>query len=72
MARTRDEWVQAMGEDVKLINYYLRLRREDEEPTALSFAMALKEARRLQSDIYRYAHDIYGISKEDIDAERPL
>jgi hypothetical protein len=71
--RTLAEWKVEVDADMHLINHYLReTDRAGEQERPLRFALALKEARRLQKDIYRVARDVYGLSREDIDAIGPL
>jgi hypothetical protein len=72
MPRDLKEWKKEIGDDMSLINRYLGDTDEEGSHRPKSFALALKEARRLQSDIYRVARDVYGLSREDIDAIGPL
>jgi hypothetical protein len=71
MPRTEAEWIKEMGEDVSIIHSKLREIKEghvqDIGEVTLNIAIALKEARRLQSDLYRYAQDVFGITREEID-----
>ena len=77
--RTAAQWVNAITEDMTLINtnigrtlpYELALG-EPSTDKVRSVAIALKEARRLQSDIYRFAEEIHGITREQIDRVGPL
>jgi hypothetical protein len=72
--RSIEEWFVELGEDIGLINFHIRRALlgldgdPDEDPTT-SFAVAVKESRRMTSDLYRMAEKA-GISREDIDAVR--
>lgn len=71
--RTAAQWLAAMGEDVGMVNYQVKetLREEsDAEYKAVCLAVALKEARHLQSDIYRFAKEVHGIERATIDEIR--
>jgi hypothetical protein len=71
--RTEEQWFNAMGQDVAIIHTNL-LEIRDGHATGgditRNLAIVLKEARRLESDIYRYAREIHDISKEDIHSIR--
>jgi hypothetical protein len=71
MERDRDQWRRELRTDVGLIHYHIT-DHGGGTPNARSFAVALKEARRLESDLYRMARDVYGIERSDIDAIGPL
>lgn len=71
MTRTLEEWKKEVDQDVRLIVNYLREAERDKDK-ALRLALALKEARRLQSDIYRIGSEVYGIDREEIDRQGPL
>lgn len=64
MDRDRNQWLKEINEDFALIHYFLV---HENPPSARDIAMAIKEARRLQSDIYRFARDCYDINREEID-----
>jgi hypothetical protein len=71
-SRTTEQWINAMGEDVGLVRSYVKRSLEGEDDPALMIALALKEARRLQSDLYRFARESLGIGREEIDRQGPL
>jgi|1185.fasta_scaffold232887_1 hypothetical protein len=72
--RTDKQWFNATGEDAGIIKMQLGFARdaEDHEERVKAFAVALKEARRLESDIYRYASEVFDIPRDEIDAVGPL
>lgn len=84
--RTEDQWLAAMSEDTALLTMQVmqtttgRLKRltdgmtdtERREFIALRIAIALKEARRLTSDLYRYADEVHGIDRNTIERQGPL
>lgn len=73
MQRNLEEWRQAVNEDISIIAYQLKeSAREETVDRALHFALALKEARRLQNDIYRIASEIFDIDRKTIDDVGPL
>lgn len=72
--RSEGQWLNAMAEDMGIIRRNIedvafpRERAMDQSrDKSLSFAVALKESRRLTSDIYRYAQEVHGITREEID-----
>jgi len=75
--RTAEQWLNAMGEDMGVIRMQLKdtvehgdqLTRED---IARNIAIAQKEATRLHSDIRRFAEEVHGITREDLDKVGPL
>jgi hypothetical protein len=79
--RTVEEWKGELTQDMKLISMYvLNALDADQEGGDdgwgnplhhRAWAMALKEARRLQSDLYRMAEKA-GVSREEIDKVGPL
>lgn len=74
--RDFDQWKKEIEQDVSILRFHLSRRVLEElldpEERIKSFAMALKETRRLESDIYRLANDVYEISRQEIDAVGPL
>lgn len=72
-SRTEKQWYNATGEDAGIIRMQLNFARSegvDKEDRVKAFAAALKEARRLESDLYRYASEAFDIEREEIDAVR--
>lgn len=70
MPRTYDEWYKEIHEDMNCIHTSFVVINDDKTllPTKTrQIAYMLKEARRLQSDIYRMAQEVYDIDKETID-----
>jgi hypothetical protein len=73
--RTARQWMTAMGQDANLIATYLRESMTPDRPRELvarDVALARKEAQRLLSDIRRFADEVHGLSKEDVDRVGPL
>lgn len=72
--RTAEQWINAMAEDTGIIahNIAQTVKYPDDTDIARNIAVALKEARRLQSDIYRFAKEVHDISREEIDNQGPL
>lgn len=74
--RTADQWWAAMGEDVAIVRTHMRrvinadVIDADKETITKEVALARKEARRLVSDIERFAKEIHGIEREEIDKVR--
>src|SRR3954471_7582706 len=72
--RTADQWLNAMVEDIAIIRMQINeAKRADATPEdrAKAIGLAQKEAIRLLSDIARFGKDVWGITKEDIDAQGP-
>jgi len=73
--RSARQWLNAIDEDIGIMTGCLVDAVETSHPDlerAQKFAIALKEARRLQSDIYRFADEVFKIPREVIDSEGPL
>lgn len=70
--RDLEQWKRDIAQDYRLIQYHVgeALRPSTENPE-LYWAVALKEARRLESDLYRMA-EVAGVTREVIDAVGPL
>jgi len=70
--RTAAQWLAAMGEDAAIIREKVRevIMMDDPEEVSKTLALALKEAQRLQRDIYRYGEEAYGIARDAIDRAR--
>lgn len=65
-----EKFKQLIVEDMSLCKYQLiEALRDDTDQPEVHFACALKEARRLESDIYRMAK-VAGVSREEIDKVR--
>ena len=71
--RTVDEWKAELMLDWKIITIQVEhaLRAESEGAAAMGFAVAIKESRRMTSDLYRMAEK-HGVTREQIDAAGPL
>lgn len=79
--RTIDQWKVEIDEDLKLIKRYAKDALDPELSEGKdgwgnlmhhrSWAMALKEARRLESDLYRMA-EVAGVTRQEIDNVGPL
>lgn len=69
--RSVEEWKKELAEDMSLIKTYVNwaLHEGDNGDPVVNWAMALKESRRLTSDLYRVAEKA-GITGEDIDRQR--
>jgi len=77
MSRTKDEWLLEIKEDLMILMAHIERASTDADgngdgPTyaAQYFAGAVKEAKRVQSDIYRFAKEVYGIEAHEIDEKR--
>lgn len=73
MERTTEQWKKEIAEDQHLVRYYVAralVAEEGDNPIQM-WAMALKEARRMESDLYRMAA-VHGITREQIDSTRNL
>ena len=78
--RTREQWLHEVEHDQRIVLDQLRIVLEDPvaqasgrdaEDRVKAAALALKEARRVVSDIYRAAA-VAGIARDEIDAVPPL
>lgn len=67
--RTVEEWKKEIVRDMNAVGHSLRFM--DEDDALKSVAYMLKEARRLESDLYRMGA-VMGLTKEQIDAYGPL
>lgn len=70
--RSAGRWLAAIREDAGIIGFTLEntLKHPDEFDNTQSIRYALKEARRLESDIYRFADEVHGIDRKTIDDTR--
>lgn len=62
-----------MGQDAGIIRQQLQSTLEEDLPEdekVKACAVAAKEARRLERDIYRFAQEVHGIEREAINAIR--
>jgi hypothetical protein len=71
MTRNKQQWLSAMQTDMNIIHDCVDQASDPEwvDP-ALKMASAIKESRRLTSDLYRYAEDILGLTRQEIDEQR--
>jgi hypothetical protein len=69
--RTAAQWMNTMGEDAGLIRSYLQDTLDDNgldrDEIAKKCALARKEAQRLLSDVGRFASEVHGLSRQDLD-----
>lgn len=70
--RSKEQWLNAMQEDIGIIRTHVTGEFNDGKPSATDIAVALKEAHRLESDIRRFADEVHGISADDIRGVGPL
>lgn len=74
--RGPEQWMNAIGEDTGIIRLQLKEtvdeQIKDQIDIPKNIAVALKEVRRLESDIYRFAQEVHGIDRKTIDDVGPL
>lgn len=70
--RTLEEWKREVDDDINLVVHKLREAESEDSDRPMCLALALKEARRLQSDIYRIGSEVWGINRDEIDKQGPL
>ena len=70
--RSAEQWLNAVCEDAAIVRTQLESTLREGRDKTLAIAVALKEARRMQHDIYRFAHEVHGISRHEIDQRGPL
>lgn len=71
-SRSAGAWKACIYEDTGIVRYSIDEieKYPGEVDVTAKIAVALKEARRLQSDLYRYAREVHGIDREAIDKVR--
>lgn len=73
--RTKEQWLAAINEDFWILKKALHdsiVDDLDKEDRAHKCAIAFKESRRLNSDILRFAQEVHGISREEIEDSRRM
>lgn len=64
--RSAAQWLSAVHEDAAIVHTQLESSLAGGADVARCFAVALKEARRMQNDIVRFALEVHGLSQADI------
>lgn len=70
--RSAAQWLNAVREDAAIVHMQLASTLEegsDRSNKARCIAVALKEARRMQHAIYRFAEEVHGLSRHETDQE---
>lgn len=72
--RSAAAWKACIYEDTGIVRLCLdeieKYGDSDEIDVTQRIAVALKETRRLESDLYRYADEVHGIDRQALDAVR--
>jgi hypothetical protein len=72
MERTIEQWKHEIAEDQGLVREHVEEALSGDHPDAARcWALALKEARRMEADLYRMA-SVVGVERAAIDAVRGL
>lgn len=70
--RSAAQWLSVVREDAGIVHAQLAStlnEGSDKSDKARCIAVALKEARRMHSDIYRFAQEVHGLSRDAIDGQ---
>lgn len=68
--RSAPQWLNAIREDAGIVHAQLESTLSAGSAKVGCLTVALKEARRMQSDIYRFAQEVHGLSRHEIDQRR--
>lgn len=72
--RSAESWSNAIHEDFAIIKMQMEMAMREgtsREEIAKCLGVMRKEAIRLESDIRRFGNEVFGIGKEEIDAQGP-
>lgn len=67
--RDADQWANTVAEGIGIIEFHLRHALDPnaaEDVRVGAIRQVAKEARRLESDVYRIASEVWGLSREEI------
>jgi hypothetical protein len=68
--RSSAQWLNAVREDAGIVHAQLESSLRAGSDPARCIAVALRETRRMQSDIYRFAQEVHGLSRAEVDQQR--
>jgi hypothetical protein len=68
--RSAERWLAAVHEDAGIVQLQLEATLREGANKLDCLGSALHEARRMVSDIYRFASEVHGLRRDDIDGAR--